>query len=76
MSVVHRSYDSLLIQNRSVNRDCSHLPRNEFAALLQCFLGCHLESTAARHFHPHDGDGFDVIVLDDLCELLGVIHSV
>ena len=35
-----------------------------------------LDTAAARYFHAHNGDAFDVVVTDDLSELFAVIALV
>ena len=54
------------------------LRKGEIHALmgLQGSLYCPLESTAAGHLHPQDGNALDVIQRYDLAQLFGVIDCI
>ena len=66
----------LLIQNLSVSCDGYYLPRNELPTVPERVFRRSLQSSAARHFHSDNRNALDVVILDDLGQLFGVIHHI
>lgn len=56
----------LILPQGAVDVDGDHLPGDELAAILQCGLGGELQTAAAGHLHPDDGQGLDIVIPDDL----------
>ena len=68
--------ESSLVQNPAVPGDRYDLPRDEFAAASERVLCRSLESAAAGNFHADDGHALDVIIPDDLCQFVRIVHCI
>lgn len=49
---------------------------DKLTAVLQCFFDCHLQSTAARNFHTHNSDTFNIVLGNNLGEFFTVINAI
>ena len=66
----------LLLHDFTVNTDGDDLPGDEFPAVLECFLGRHLQTAAAGNFHSYNGYALNVVTLNDCGQFFAVIHLV
>ena len=60
----------LLFHDFTVNADGDDLPGDEFAAVLKCFLGRHLQTAAAWNLHSYNGHALNVVVLKEQSVIL------
>ena len=73
-NVTRRSLDP--VQNPAVCRDNYHVPGDQLSAVQQRVFHRLLDAAAAGNLHPYHRDAADVVVLQDLCELLGIVNGV
>ena len=66
----------ILVQHPSVRGDSHNLPRDELSAFLKSPFSCHFDASAARNFHSHHGDAFNIVSGDDGCKFLGIVYLV
>ena len=65
-----------LLQNITLSGNRHHLPRDEFSALLQSFLYGKFDTAAAGNFHSHHGNRADIVLLQNLGQFDGIVHTI
>ena len=65
-----------LVQHSSVGGYGHNLPWNELSAFLKGPSGRHFNTAAARNFHSHHGDAFDIVSGDYSLKLFGIVSLV
>ena len=72
----HKSRNSPLSDNLPVRGNGYDVQRNILTAVFDGGFDCIAEAAAAGYSHPCDGDGADIVVLENFSQLLRIVHSI